>query len=111
MSLVLRQNPESPPAKRHTDHLVMSGGLRVGRIYKREGASRADAQWLSALNGISIGCEAARQAGIAATLEQAQAALKENWDKWLAWADLRELGELHPPRPLEIPLASSDSSI
>jgi hypothetical protein len=29
-----------------------------------------------------------RLAGVTDTLEEAQAALKESWDEWLAWANL-----------------------
>ena len=47
MPLTLRPNITS--ASRHFDHLVMSGELCVGRIYKREPANSPETQWLWAI--------------------------------------------------------------
>lgn len=96
MPLVLMRNAED-------DFHVMSGGLRVGRIYKRESA-RPEMQWLWALNGVYGGPDAMRIAGIAATLDQAQADLKESWAKWTAWANLQDSTlPQHPPPPDALP--------
>jgi hypothetical protein len=39
-----------------------------------------------------------RVAGIATSFDQAKAELQENWEKWLAWANLQEAGaaSFHP---------------
>jgi hypothetical protein len=107
MGLVLRRNPRGSLVERQADHLVMSGKLQVGRIYQRGTATRVDGQWLWALNGVSPGCDAARLAGTAASLEQAQSALRENWDKWLAWAGLQETTNPVPTRPNDNALGAS----
>jgi len=86
----------------------MNGELQVGRIYKRDGASEAD-QWLWAINGVQrTGSEVMRVAGIATSLDEAKAELQENWEKWLAWANLREVGDAAPLQPLVAPMATSD---
>jgi hypothetical protein len=88
MPLTLRPNTDSAAARLRTEHHVMSGELRVGRIYKRE-SSKPELQWLWAINGVPLtGPDVMRVAGTAATFEEAEAQLKENWDKWLAWAKL-----------------------
>ena len=92
MPLALHPNPASAPARRKTDHLVMNGQLEVGRIYKRDTLDKSDSQWLWAINGVPRATPGVmRVAGIAPSLEQAQAELQENWEKWLAWANLQEL--------------------
>jgi hypothetical protein len=108
MPLTFRPNPDSAPARRKTDHLVMNGELQVGRIYKRDAASEAE-QWLWAINGVQrTGSKVMRVAGIAASLDEAKAELQENWEKWLAWANLREVGDAAPLQPLGAPMATSD---
>jgi hypothetical protein len=92
MPLALHPNPASAPVRRKTDHLVMNGQLEVGRIYKRDTLDKSDSQWLWAINGVPRATPGVmRVAGIAPSLEQAQAELQENWEKWLAWANLQEL--------------------
>jgi len=49
-----------------------------------------------------------RVAGIATSLDQAKAELQENWEKWLAWANLREVGDATSLQPLGAPMATSD---
>ena len=99
MPLTLRSNPDTAPERRQSDHLVMSGELQVGRIYKRESTVNADSQWLWAINGVQrAGPEVMRVAGLTATLETAQAELTENWQKWLAWAHLQETNDVARPR-------------
>src|SRR5215471_4715527 len=92
MPLALHPNPASAPVRRKTDHLVMNGQLEIGRIYKRDTLDKSDPQWLWAINGVPRATPGVmRVAGIAPSLEQAQAELQENWEKWLAWANLQEL--------------------
>jgi hypothetical protein len=45
-------------------------------------------QWRAA---DAAGCDA--PAGVTGSFEEAQAELKENWAKWLAWAKLQEISE------------------
>jgi hypothetical protein len=100
MPLTLRPNTDSASARLRTDHHVMSGELRVGRIYKRE-SSKPDLQWLWAINGVQLtGSEVMRIADTTATFEEAEAQLKENWEKWLAWAKLQEISDATPPPAL-----------
>jgi hypothetical protein len=110
MPLTLRPNADSAPARRKTDHLVMSGKMRVGRIYKRESASSSKAQWLWAINGVQHAPEVMRLAGMTASLEEAKAELQENWEKWLVWANLQEISDPTPLRPPAEPPSSPDSS-
>jgi hypothetical protein len=85
MSLILHQNSE-------TNHLAMSGNLCVGRVYKREFTSTT--QWLWAINGVQqTPPDVMRLAGVTGSFEEAQAELKENWAKWLAWAKLQEISD------------------
>lgn len=91
MPLVLRPHPDGSSAQPQSDYLVMSGGLQVGRIYKREFASHRQTQWLWAFNGVQrSNLSALPMGGVSPTLEQARADLKDSWDKWLAWAGLQE---------------------
>src|SRR5262245_10488085 len=93
MPLTLHPNPASAPVRRKTDHLVMNGQLEVGRIYKRDAPFRSEPQWLWAINGVQLAAPGVmRVAGIAPSFEQAKAELQGNWDKWLAWANLQEIG-------------------
>jgi hypothetical protein len=85
----------------------MSGGLEVGRLYKRASV-RDDAQWVWAINGVIAAPDVMRSAGMAASFEEAQAQMNENWQKWLAWAKLQESGDsihlapAHPQEPAEL---------
>jgi hypothetical protein len=72
------------------DYHVMHGELQVGQIYKRKAALRAEAQWLWALNGVPTASDVPPLTGLAATLDEAMAALKERWSKWLASSELTE---------------------
>jgi hypothetical protein len=76
MSLVL--NPITGATDKYH---VLHGELQVGQIHRRKAAIRPEAQWLWALNGVP-------DAGLAATRDEAMAALKERWAKWLALAEL-----------------------
>jgi len=109
MPLALHSNPASAPVRRKTDHLVMSGQLEVGRIYKRDTPNESDSEWLWAINGVQRAAPGImRVAGIAPSFEQAKAELQENWEKWLAWANLQEMGGAVPLQPELIPAASEE---
>jgi hypothetical protein len=85
MALVLQPNPDGAP----DDHHVMHGGWQVGRIYKRRDALRPETQWLWFVSGVSRGPTEVRFTGMSGTLDEALAAMKESWEKWLACAQLR----------------------
>src|SRR5262249_464755 len=109
MSLALYPNPASAPVRRKTDHLVMSGQLEVGRIYKRDTPNKSDSEWLWAINGVQRAAPGImRVAGIAPSFEQARAELQENWEKWLAWANLQEIGGTVPLQLVPTPAASEE---
>jgi len=70
----------------------MSGNLCVGRVYKRDFTRIT--QWFWAINGVQHApADVMRLAGVRSSFEQAEAELKENWAKWLAWAKLQELSD------------------
>jgi hypothetical protein len=47
-----------------------------------------------AINGVQqAGSDVMRIAGMTASFEEAEAELKENWAKWLAWAKLQEISD------------------
>jgi hypothetical protein len=72
MCLMLNPIADAP------DHYhVFRGDLQVGEIYKRKGAIRPEAQWLWALIGMPKDSDGQAFAGLAATREEAMAALKE----------------------------------
>jgi hypothetical protein len=100
MPLVLKRNLQTQDDA--FDNHVMSGELRVGRIYRRDIASRPELQFLWAINGVYGGPDGMRVSGITPTVDQAQAELQENWEKWLAWAGLQEISSPHQP-PAELP--------
>jgi hypothetical protein len=75
------------------DYRVLHGELEIGQIYKRKVALRPETQWLWALNGVPEGPHDLAVTGLAATLDEAIAALKERWGKWLASANLSEAGD------------------
>jgi hypothetical protein len=85
MSLVLNETDESAD-----DFLVLHGQLQVGRIYKRKVSLQPGSAWLWALNGVPEGPYGLVITGLAATLDEAAAALKERWAKWLVSAELSE---------------------
>ena len=72
---------------------MLHGELQVGQIYKRKAAIRPEAQWLWALNGVPESPQGLALTGLAATLDEATAALTERWSKWLAAAELSESGD------------------
>ena len=85
MSLVLNPNVDAAD-----NYYVLHGELQVGQIYKRKAAIRPEAQWLWALNGMPEGPHGLALTGLAATLDEAMAALKDRWSKQLEWADPSE---------------------
>jgi hypothetical protein len=79
-------------------HEVMHGEWQVGQIEKRSSLYGPEERWIWALNGVpAAGPEGMRRAGNTATLDEAEAALKESWELWLAWANLSTRPASHPP--------------
>ena len=72
------------------DYNVVHGQLRIGQIYRRKAALRAEAEWLWALNGVPECPDGLAFTGHAASLDDAIAALNARWAKWLAAADLTD---------------------
>lgn len=73
------------------DYLVMSGGMTVGRIYEDAGITNPEARWFWAINGVHAEPGVMQIHGRAAKLDEAKNRLRENWQRWLAWAKLAEL--------------------
>jgi hypothetical protein len=88
MSLVLKPNADGSA----DEYRVLHGALQIGQIYKRRAALRPDTQWLWALNGVPEAPPGLVFTGLAATRDEAMAALRERWSKWLASAELSEAG-------------------
>ena len=82
MALTTQRNPRN-------SFILASGGLSIGRIYKRDSIAGLP-EWTWVIHGVSAPPEIMKTAGMAADFEQADAALKENWSKWLTWARLHE---------------------
>jgi hypothetical protein len=78
-----------PTTDSQGDYHVLHGEWQIGQIDRRLSLTGTGSRWFWALNGIPVGMpKAMRLAGVTDTLEEAQAALKESWDEWLAWANL-----------------------
>jgi hypothetical protein len=103
------------------DYAVISGELRVGRIYKRTSIVNPRSQWLWALNAVrdtelgrlrlaGVTLQGLRLAGMTATLDEAQAELSENWSKWVAIMQMQKIGDPNTPPPPGSQQGSSDSS-
>ena len=107
MALLLQPNTAGSP----DDHHVMQGGWQVGRIYKRQNALRPETQWLWSISGVYRGPAEARFTGTSGTLDEALAAMKENWDKWLAFAQLTaaatDAGTDRTPKVLSVVISKS----
>jgi hypothetical protein len=87
MPLLIRPNPLSPYNRQ-----AMHGEWQVGQIDTRSPALSGNAGWIWALNGVPDGTPTGiRLAGAAATLEEAEAALTQSWEQWLAWAGLSDV--------------------
>jgi hypothetical protein len=72
------------------DFDIVSGGLVIGTLVQ-EGVGR-EQRWRWFVYGIVAPATGnVRLSGHAADLEQAKAAIAENWQKWLALARLKEI--------------------
>jgi hypothetical protein len=91
MTLTLRPTGLAAPVDGdHKDFIVMSGEFVLGRIYEECGA-RPELRWYWAINGVHAGPSVMRKDGRARSLEGAKAQFADNWQKWLAWAGLKEV--------------------
>jgi hypothetical protein len=86
MTLLLQPNADGSTG----DYDVLHGSLRVGQIYKRAAAHRPDTEWTWVFNGVSEGLSGLALTGSAESRERAEAALRESWEQWLAWARLSD---------------------
>jgi hypothetical protein len=91
MTLTLRPTGLAAPVDGdHKDFIVMSGELVLGRIYEECGV-RPELRWYWAINGVDAGPTVMRKDGRTRSLEVAKAQFADNWQKWLAWAGLKEV--------------------
>jgi hypothetical protein len=74
------------------DHKVMHGEWQIGQIDQRPSFLNKDPRFIWALNGVPSGPKGLRLAGVADTIEAAEAELKKSWEEWLAWAGLSDSG-------------------
>jgi hypothetical protein len=77
-----------PDADLPDDHQVVLGEWQVGKISKRTPPTGTEPRWIWALNRVPGGPKGLRLMGVAETLGEAQAELKESWAQWLKWANL-----------------------
>lgn len=91
MPLLMKPRPDALD-----DYLAFQGQLQIGQITKRRAALLPSNQWLWALNGVPECPKGEGVSGVAATLDEAKAALDERWSKWLAAARLEDADA--PPR-------------
>jgi hypothetical protein len=85
MSLVLQPKLDGSP----DEHRVIHGAFQVGSMKKM--TFRTDEKWFWSLSSVLFGPTEVRISGVAATLEEAKIAIKENWELWLKWAELSEI--------------------
>lgn len=86
MALVLRPDPGTLG-----DHKVMHGEWQIGQIDKRPSFVDKDPRFIWALNGVPSGPKGLRLAGVAESIEAAEAEIKKSWEEWLAWAGLSDM--------------------
>jgi hypothetical protein len=88
MTLSLQPNADGSPG----DYDVLSGTLRIGKIYKPAVTHSKDTEWTWVFNGLPEGPSGLVVAGFAQSREGAEAALRGSWEQWLEWAELSEAG-------------------
>lgn len=92
MPLILRKAQGNRPGTwDQNDFDVKSGEFTVGRIYLANNINPPQANWYWAINGVHAGPTVMGKQGYGHSREEAMALLRENWNKWLAWAALREV--------------------
>src|SRR5258708_19594668 len=95
MPLLIRPKLLSP-----NDRHVLHGEWQVGEIDTRPSLTTGGEKWIWALNGVPAATPTGIGiAGITATLDEAEAALKESWEQWLAWVRLSDLNQPSPTVP------------
>ena len=75
------------------DRTAFSGDWAVGLVYCEAGESGREGPhtWFWSIHGIFSKPIDMRGQGTARTLEDAKAYLEENWQRWLRWANLKEI--------------------
>jgi hypothetical protein len=77
----------SPVYEHRLDYVVLSGGWTIGRIYEEVGGPpEYKWSWAFQMNG-PIGKRYDR----VASLEEAKEQLRGAWERWKAWAELKEV--------------------
>jgi hypothetical protein len=93
MDLILTPNTSLARAAAYSPGLLrVARATSGGRFFRRKGALSPDATWIWAVTGVFDGLDAMRRSGMPAAIEEAQAAVKENWDRWMTSASLSESG-------------------
>ena len=89
--------PAFPHEEGPKDCTAFSGDWAVGFIYCEAGESGHEGPrtWAWSLHGIFGKPIDMRGHGTARTLEDAKAYLEENWQRWLRWANLKEIADKH----------------
>jgi hypothetical protein len=88
---MLTWRPNRPETGRN-EWWVYDDGELVGRIYENTASRLAQSRWCWALDGATGLAHLAgvRTSGYGGTLEDAKAAWRQSYDKWLAWAERRD---------------------
>jgi hypothetical protein len=84
MTLTLRRTwPDSPHPK--PDWLLLDDGVIVGRIYENDTTPNPESRWYWALNGAAGKAlqHGIRGSGLAPSLEDAKAAWRQSYERWL----------------------------
>jgi hypothetical protein len=105
MALSLQVPTDGSPG--HYD--VLSGAMRIGEIYKRAVTHRESPEWTWVLNSVPDGPDGMAVTGSAESRDGAEAALRESWEQWLAWAGLSDASgaaALIPPHKTKLGTAN-----
>jgi hypothetical protein len=106
MALALRSVVGSPGGQH-----VMHGEWQVGQIEKRPALIGTESRWIWSLNGVPWGTpKEMRLAGVARSLDEATAQLKNSFEQWLAWAQLTDASITGYSRPAP-PKSQGESNI
>jgi hypothetical protein len=88
MALTLRRTrlEQSPAFADLEDWDVLDDGKPVGRIYERHAPAGPDLAWFWSITEYVEPRSGLSTSGTVATLDEAKAAFRANWDSWRSWA-------------------------
>ena len=89
---MLTLRPTWPEETGRSDWCVYDDGELVGRIYENTSSHLEQSRWFGALNDATGHAHLAGMptSGYGVTLEDAKAAWRQSYDKWLVWAGQRD---------------------